>query len=28
MNVSMFGASGWKMPIHTPKIGVLDIYDP
>jgi len=28
MNVSIFGAFGWKMPIHAPEIGVLGQFGP
>jgi len=28
MNISLFGAFGWKMPIHVPKIGVFGQFDP
>ena len=28
MNISIFDAFGWKMPIHAPKIGVLGQFDP
>jgi len=28
MNISIFDAFGWKMPIHAPKIGVLWQFDP
>jgi len=28
MNISIFGLFGWKMPIHAPKIGVLEQFDP
>ena len=28
MNVSIFGAFGWKKPIHAPKMGVLGQFDP
>jgi len=28
MNISIFGPFGWKIPIHTPKIGVLGQFDP
>ena len=28
MNVSIFGAFGWKKPIHAPKIGVLRLFNP
>jgi len=27
MNISIFGAFSWKMPIHAPKIGVLGQFD-
>jgi len=27
MNISIFGTFGWKMPIHTPKIGVFGQFD-
>jgi len=27
MNISIFDAFGWKMPIHTPKIGVFGQFD-
>jgi len=28
MNISIFDASGWKMPNHAPKIGGLGQFDP
>ena len=28
MNISIFDAFGWKMPIHAPKIGVFGQFDP
>jgi len=28
MNVSIFGAFGWKMPIHEPEIGGFGQFDP
>jgi len=28
MSISIFEAFGWKMPIHTPKIGVFGQFDP
>jgi len=28
MNISIFDAFGWKMPIHTPIIGVFGQFDP
>jgi len=28
MNISIFGPFGWKMPIHTHKIGVFGQFDP
>jgi len=28
MNVSIFGAFGWKTPTHSLKIGVLELFDP
>jgi len=28
MNISIFDAFRWKMPIHAPKIGVLGQFDP
>jgi len=28
MNISIFGAFGWKMPIHAPKIAVYRQFDP
>jgi len=27
MNISIFGAFGWKMPIHDPKIWVFGQFD-
>jgi len=28
VNVSIFGTFGWKVPIHAPKNGVLELLDP
>jgi len=28
MNISIFGAFGWKMPIHAPKIVFFGQFDP
>jgi len=28
MKIPIFGGNGWKMPIHAPKIGVLELFDP